>query len=171
MAAIEWQRIKDSVKADKFETRKRALESLQARQTAAHSVSRTVQVITIYSSKSCSQNVINLSTLSRDQVGELVDMATDLLNDNNGKVYTHCALFGAYNDTVALLISLQQHGACNTCCAPDGCAFPNQSTTIFCAGHRDDLRHTAAGSAATGGSGPNVPAAADALRGKQWNAV
>lgn len=88
MAAIEWQRIKDSVKADKFETRKRALESLQARQTAARSVSRAVQVITVYSTRVCLQNVINRSTLSRDQVGELVDMATDLLNDNNGKVYT-----------------------------------------------------------------------------------
>jgi hypothetical protein len=32
------------------------------------------------------QNVIQRSALSRDQVGELVDMATDLLCDNNGKV-------------------------------------------------------------------------------------
>jgi hypothetical protein len=31
MAAMEWQRIRDAVKADKFETRRRGLESLQVK--------------------------------------------------------------------------------------------------------------------------------------------
>jgi hypothetical protein len=88
MAAMEWQRIRDAVRADKFETRRRGLESLQVRRggamrpvagrPAAQSLSRHARPV--------AQAVIQRSALSRDQAGELVDMATDLLCDNNGKV-------------------------------------------------------------------------------------